>query len=81
MSITAKAETLSNTITDAVNALAAETDSAKQDASFRAWLTTMSRFYTYSFGNQLLIATAMSDRHPRCRLRQVVGDEASGPKG
>ena len=57
MSITAKAETLSNTITDAVNALAAETDSAKQDASFRAWLTTMSRFYTYSFGNQLLIAT------------------------
>ena len=57
MSITAKAETLSNTITDAINALAAETDSAKQDASFRAWLTTMSRFYTYSFGNQLLIAT------------------------
>ena len=57
MSITAKAETLSSTITDAVNALAAETDSAKQDASFRAWLTTMSRFYTYSFGNQLLIAT------------------------
>lgn len=57
MSITAKAETLSNTITDAVNVLAAETDSAKQDASFRAWLTTMSRFYNYSFGNQLLIAT------------------------
>ena len=56
MSITAKAETLSNTITDAVNALAAETDSAKQDATFRAWLTTMSRFYTYSFGNQYLIS-------------------------
>ncbi len=57
MSITAKAECLSNTIADAVNALAAETDSAKQDATFRAWLTTMSRFYTYSFNNQFLIAT------------------------
>lgn len=56
MSITAKAETLSATITDAVTALAAETDSAKQDVTLRAWLTTMSRFYTYSFGNQLLIA-------------------------
>ncbi len=55
MSITTKAEILSTTITDAVTALAAETDRAKQDATFRAWLTTMSRFYTYSFGNQLLI--------------------------
>ena len=57
MSITPKAESLIATITDAVTALAAETDSAKQDATFRAWLTTMGRFYTYSFGNQLLIAT------------------------
>jgi hypothetical protein len=56
MSITPKAGSLMATITDAVNALAAETDSAKQDATFRAWLTTMGRFYTYSFGNQLLIA-------------------------
>ena len=57
MSITPKAESLIATITDAVTALAAETDSAKQDATFRAWLTTMGRFYTYSFGNQLLIAS------------------------
>ncbi len=57
MSVTAKAETLSTTIADAVTALAAETDGAKQDVTFRAWLTTMSKFYTYSFGNQLLIAT------------------------
>ena len=55
MSITAKAESLMATITDAVTALAAETDKAKQDATFRAWLTTMGRFYTYSFGNQFLI--------------------------
>ncbi len=60
MSITAKAESLSATITDAVSALAAETDSAKQDVTFRAWLMTMSRFYTYSFGNQLLIASQCS---------------------
>lgn len=57
MSITAKAENLSATISDAVTALAAETDSAMQDVTFRVWLTTMSRFYTYSFGNQLLIAS------------------------
>ena len=57
MSITAKAETLNQTITDAVATLAAETDFAKQDATFRAWLGSMSRFYNYSFGNQLLIAS------------------------
>lgn len=56
MSITTKAETLLATITDAITALAAETDTAKQDVTFRAWLTTMSQFYTYSFGNQLLIS-------------------------
>ena len=53
---TTKADALNTTITEAVTALAQETDSAKQDATFRAWLTTMSRFYAYSFGNQLLIA-------------------------
>jgi antirestriction protein ArdC len=60
MSVTAKAETLSATIADAIGALAAETDAAKQDVTFRTWLTTMSRFYTYSFGNQLLIAAQCS---------------------
>lgn len=57
MSITAKAESLTSAITDAIAALASETDSAKQDATFRNWLTTMSQFHSYSFGNQLLIAT------------------------
>ena len=57
MSVTAKADSLSTMIADAVTALAAETDAAKQDATFRAWLTTMGKFYSYSFGNQLLIAT------------------------
>lgn len=57
MSITAKAESLTSTITDAIANLAADTDGAKQDATFRTWLTTMSRFHAYSFGNQLLIAT------------------------
>ena len=57
MSMTAKAETLLTTITEAIAALAAETDAAKQDATFRTWLTTMSQFYKYSFGNQLLIAS------------------------
>lgn len=53
---TTKAEGLNATINEAIAALAKETDTAKQDATFRAWLSTMSRFYSYSFGNQLLIA-------------------------
>ena len=57
MSVTTKAETLNQTITEAIATLAAETDSATQDATFRAWLGSMSRFYNYSFGNQLLIAS------------------------
>ena len=57
MSVPTKAEALNQTITDAVAALAAETDTVKQDATFRAWLASMSRFYNYSFGNQLLIAS------------------------
>lgn len=57
MSVTAKAESLNATITEAVEALAAETDAVKQDATFRTWLVSMSRFYNYSFGNQMLIAS------------------------
>lgn len=55
MSLTAKVENLSASINEAITALATETDAAKQDATFRAWLTTMSRFHSYSFGNQMLI--------------------------
>lgn len=57
MSIPSKAESLNQTIAEAVATLASETDAVKQDATFRTWLTNMSRFYNYSFGNQLLIAS------------------------
>lgn len=56
MSTTVKA-TLNSSITDAITALASETDRAKQIRDPRAWLTTMSRSHSYSFNNQLLIAT------------------------
>lgn len=53
---TSKADTLKDSMTAAITALAAETDSVKQDAAFRAYLNSMSRFHSYSWGNQLLIA-------------------------
>lgn len=56
MSVTAKAEALNTTITEAIDALAAETDAVKQDSTFRAWLANMSHFYNYSFKNQMLIS-------------------------
>jgi len=56
VSVTAKAEALNTTITEAIDALAAETDAVKQDSTFRAWLANMSHFYNYSFKNQMLIS-------------------------
>lgn len=56
MSVTAKAESLNATIAEAIGALAGETDAVKQDEMFKAWLRSASRFYKYSWGNQLLIA-------------------------
>jgi len=53
---TATAQDLTATIDQSIKALAAETDAARQNEAFRLWLTTMSRFYSYSFGNQMLIA-------------------------
>lgn len=35
--------------------LCAETDAVKQSKTYTAWLKTMSSFYEYSYGNQLLI--------------------------
>ena len=35
------------------------------------YLTAMSRFHNYSFGNVLEIARQMPDRHPRCRVLDV----------
>ncbi len=61
MSLTAKAESLNVTITEAIEALAGETDAVKQDEMFKAWLRSASRFYKYSWGNQLLIAAQCSN--------------------
>jgi antirestriction protein ArdC len=55
MSTTDKAQELTAQINDSITALCAETDAAKQSATYRAWLSTVSRFYKYSFGNCLLI--------------------------
>jgi hypothetical protein len=46
---------LTKTINDSIATLCAETDAAKQSATYKAWLNTVSRFYRYSFGNQILI--------------------------
>jgi hypothetical protein len=52
---TDKAQELTEQINNSMAALCAETDAAKQSATYRAWLSTVSRFYKYSFGNCLLI--------------------------
>lgn len=57
MSLTAKAESLNTTLTEAIEALANETDAVKQNELFKSWLRSASRFYKYSWGNQLLIAS------------------------
>jgi hypothetical protein len=52
-----KAQELTAKITESINALYAETDAAKQSAIYRAWLSTLSRFHSYSWANCLLIWT------------------------
>ena len=52
-----KAQELTAKITESINALCAETDAAKQSAIYRAWLSTLSRFHSYSWANCLLIWT------------------------
>lgn len=56
-----KAQELTTKITESINALCAETDAAKQSAIYRAWLSTLSRFHNYSWGNCLLIWTQAPD--------------------
>jgi len=50
-----QARDLTETISQSIATLCAETDAAKQSATYTAWLTTISRFRQYSFGNTLLI--------------------------
>jgi antirestriction protein ArdC len=52
---------LTDKINESITALCAETDTAKQNETYRAWLRTLSRFYSYSFNNWLLIYTQRPD--------------------
>jgi antirestriction protein ArdC len=52
---------LTDKINESITALCAETDAAKQNETYRAWLHTLSRFYSYSFNNWLLIYTQRPD--------------------
>ena len=52
-----RAQELTAKINQSITALCAETDAAKQSETYLAWLSTVSRFYKYSFGNCLLIWT------------------------
>ena len=50
-----RAQELTAKINQSITALCAETDAAKQSETYLAWLSTVSRFYKYSFGNCVLI--------------------------
>jgi len=56
-----KTKELTEKINESIAALCAETDAAKQNETYRAWLQTLSRFYSYSFNNWLLIYTQRPD--------------------
>src|ERR1700743_2637980 len=61
VSMTTKADSLHETLIASIDALAAETDSAKPAATFRTGLDSMSRFHRYSWGNQIRIAEQRPD--------------------
>ena len=44
-----RAQQLTAKINESITALCAETDAAKQSETYLAWLSTVSRFYKYSF--------------------------------
>jgi len=58
---TDQTQELNDKINESITTLCAETDAAKQDETYRAWLCTLSRFYSYSFNNWLLIYTQRPD--------------------
>jgi N-terminal domain of anti-restriction factor ArdC len=58
---TEQTQELTDKINESITALCAETDAAKQDETYRAWLRTLSRFCSYSFNNWLLIYTQRPD--------------------
>jgi antirestriction protein ArdC len=58
---TDQTQELTDKINESITTLCAETDTAKQNETYRAWLRTLSRFYSYSFNNWLLIYTQRPD--------------------
>ena len=56
-----KTQELTDKINESITTLCAETDAAKQNETYRAWLNTLSHFYSYSFNNWLLIYTQRPD--------------------
>jgi hypothetical protein len=52
---TDKTQELTQKINESITALCSETDAVKQSETYRAWLRTLARFYSYSFNNWLLI--------------------------
>jgi hypothetical protein len=60
---TDKAQELTEQINNSITALCAETDAAKQSATYRAWLSTVSRF----LNTRLVIAFSSGRRLQRLR--------------
>jgi antirestriction protein ArdC len=58
---TDQTQELTNKINESITTLCAETDTAKQNETYRAWIRTLSRFYSYSFNNWRLIYTQRPD--------------------
>ena len=56
-----KTQELTQKINDSIATLCAETDTARQSETYCAWLQTLSRFYSYSFNNWLLIYAQRPD--------------------
>ena len=79
-----KAQELTAQINTAIEQLSKETDAAKQSELYRAWMSAMSRFYKYSYGNQILIwaqrpdATRVAGFHAWKDLGRIV---KKGEKG
>ncbi len=58
---TDQTQELTDKINESITTLCTETDAAKQDETYRAWLRTLSHFYSYSFNNWLLIYAQQPD--------------------
>jgi len=66
-----KAQELTKTINDSIATLCAETDAAKQSATYKAWLNTVSRFYRLQLWQSNSYLVPVSRRYPRSRFSYV----------